>query len=206
MNVYKKMIAQWATVARPVTMPKYQTLSSESMVIRNSCFENRIFRKVHVEYAVAGPVEIIHQVAYPWASVDLPIFGADIMYVHGDATMGIVDLSLDTKDPIWTDVMQTTVPLGGTPRDMPDWGWIFSDDVVFLQQPDTTVFEAYALKVQRQYAQLSIMAGYGMHEDFHRMYCTQQLKNTKTRQMLSKAFGASVASEYMEDIMFDVLV
>ena len=37
----------------------------------------------------------------------------------------------------------------------------------------------------------------------HKRYCTQQLQNSKTRQVLEAAFGGEFAERYMREVMFD---
>ena len=37
----------------------------------------------------------------------------------------------------------------------------------------------------------------------HQRYCEQQLQNSKTREVLDKAFGAEFAEKYMNEVMFD---
>ena len=37
----------------------------------------------------------------------------------------------------------------------------------------------------------------------HQRYCEQQLQNSKTREVLNKAFGADFAERYMSEVMFD---
>lgn len=37
----------------------------------------------------------------------------------------------------------------------------------------------------------------------HQRYCEQQLRNSKTREVLDKAFGAEFAERYMNEVMFD---
>lgn len=206
MNTYKEMVTHWRSVARPVSLhPRYQTMISPTMHIRNSFFETRLFRKVHVEYATAGKVEIVHQVAYPFPETHIPILGIDIMYVDGNVTMGILDLSLDQKDTSWNQMVNSLAEVhrvGGSPRPIPDWGQpIFSDQVVFLNAPRG--FESFAVDVQHKYAQLACTAGLRDHHTFHTLYCQQQRQNTKTLGMLKHAFGDHVANEYL-NVMFDL--
>lgn len=209
MNVYKDMVRHWASVTTPVTVSRHhQTLISPTMHIRNSFFEHRLYRKIHVEYAVAGKIEILHQVAYPWSYTDIPIFGVDIMYVNGDATMGILDVSMDTEHNVWHDLITGLAEkhkLGGTPRTLPSWSEdIFSSNVVFLDRPHTQNFEAFAVEVQQQYFQLGPTMGLRDHHDFHKKYCRHQRMNPKTFGMLKQSFGLHVASEYIQRVMFDL--
>ena len=37
----------------------------------------------------------------------------------------------------------------------------------------------------------------------HQRYCAQQLQNSKTREVLDKAFGGDFADRYMHEVMFD---
>lgn len=206
--MYKNLVRRWASVSTPVSAPRcHQTLISPAMHIRNSFFEHRLFRKIHVEYAVAGDVEIVHHVAFPWTYRDIPILGVDIMYVRGEATMGILDLSLDTQHEVWGEMitgLSEYHDLGGKPRVLPHWADIFSENVVFLDKPHTQAFEAFVLDVQKQYMAVASTMGMRDHYQFHKHYCRQQRMNPKTFGMLKHAFGVHVASEYIQRVMFDL--
>ena len=99
------------------------------------------------------------------------------------------------------------------PRDLPEWGSIFSDFCLFVR-PTTRREESAFLNRVTQYVSLhcqfaseakvltsaderaSMLAG-------QRHYCLQQQKNDKTRRILAHAFGPDWAEQYLQTMLFD---
>jgi phycocyanobilin:ferredoxin oxidoreductase len=98
------------------------------------------------------------------------------------------------------------------PRELPEWGHIFSDFCLFVR-PSDAVEEAMFLDRVEEYLELHcrqaiasvpatpekqqlILAG-------QRNYCHKQQQNDKTRRVLEKAFGAVWAQNYMTTVLFD---
>lgn len=178
------------------------------MTIENRVFANRHWRKIHVERAQVGDLSIIHQVAYPWVEREIPIFGLDVLTKKGQGVMAIADFSLDPQHPHWATVMQACAShhdLKGRQRELPEWGRIFSNSCVFVQNPDPDEFKRFALRLQKSYIQTAWTMGVcreGDHRRYHKTYALAQRKNQKTRNMLASSFGQDWADEYMQ-FMFD---
>lgn len=177
------------------------------MTIQNTFAKNHLFRYVHIEHArTSQDIDILHHVAYPYPERDIPILGMDVLMHHGEPTMLIVDMSLDRQLPMWKHLVDRCISVQGTEREMPAWGRpIFSDGCVFVSKPGGCNLEEQLCRLQMAYAQLAMTAGVrpGVdHTAFHKLYCMQQRKNEKTRNMLRMAFGESMADHYMDKVMF----
>ena len=202
------------------------TLEGDRLTIQNICYQTAQFRKIHLELAKVGNnLDILHCVMFPRPCFDLPIFGVDIVSSAKAISAAIVDLSpVSAADPalpsectLPADYVQALSSLPPVrfrqPRDLPEWGGIFSDFCLFVR-PTTRREESAFLDRVTQYVSLhcqfareatvitsvdrqaSVLAG-------QRHYCLQQQKNDKTRRILANAFGADWAQHYLQTMLFD---
>jgi len=193
-------------------------LEGERLTIENRCYQTREFRKLHLEIAKVGVgLDILHCVMFPRPDYALPMFGTDLVGGRGQISAAIADLSPTSADASLPPAYQTALaelpPLTFTqPRDLPQWGSIFSSFCLFVRPGDaaeeTQFVERVAdfLKIHCQAAiataptpdrQAEILAG-------QQHYCTNQLQNDKTRRVLEKAFGQEWADFYMTNVLFDL--
>ncbi len=206
------------------------TLEGEKLMIKNTCYQTFQFRKLHLEIArVGNNLDILHCVMFPYPCYDLPIFGVDIVAVKGNITAAIVDLSPVSPGAegssgsegsegrsLPTSYVQALAKLPtiefAYPRQLPEWGGIFSDACVFVR-PEPQEEGAFlnqvtqylslhcqlaceATVVEDRRLRAAIVAG--QHH-----YCDQQRKNDKTRRILERAFDAQWAQRYLETMLFD---
>ncbi len=192
-------------------------LEGEKLIIENRCYQTPQFRKLHLELAQVGQnLDILHCVMFPRVNYALPMFGTDLVGGRGKISAAIVDLSpIYPKPNLPIEYHQALSSLPDSfshPRDIPDWGDIFSEFCLFIRpmgEAEEAEFlhrvDAY-LRVHCQYAialspasaeeQIQIQAA-------QRYYCTQQQQNDKTRRVLEKAFGQEWADYYMTTVLFD---
>lgn len=192
-------------------------LEGEKLTIENRCYQTPQFRKLHLELAKVGrSLDILHCVMFPRVNYALPMFGTDLVGGRGQISAAIVDLSpIYPKPHLPTDYYSALSALPNTfsqPRDIPEWGDIFSEFCLFIRPMGETEeaeflnrVDAY-LRVHCQYAtaqnpvspeeQTQIQAA-------QKYYCTQQQQNDKTRRVLEKAFGTEWADYYMTTVLFD---
>ena len=201
-------------------------LEGDRLTIQNICYQTSQFRKIHLELASVGNhLNILHCVMFPRPCFDLPIFGVDIVGSAKAISAAIVDLSpVSAADQAFSS--KYTLPAGYVqglnslppvrfkqPRDLPEWGSIFSDFCLFVR-PTTRREESAFLDRVTQYVLLhcqfaseakvitsaderaSVLAG-------QRHYCSQQQKNDKTRRILVHAFGSDWAQQYLQTMLFD---
>lgn len=194
-------------------------LEGEKLTIENTCYQSFQFRKLHLELAKVGEhLDILHCVMFPHPCFDLPIFGVDIVAAKGNITAAIVDLSPvsdgRTLPPQYHQALDQIAPYSFTyPRDLPEWGSIFSNFCLFIR-PESEKEERAFLNQVIQYLALhcqlaceaeplntlesraQVLAG-------QRHYCQQQQKNDKTRRILERAFNRDWAQRYLETMLFD---
>ena len=129
----------------------------------------------------------------------------------------IVDLSPVTEAlplGIESALMDTPCPTFRQVRDLPGWGTIFSPHVCFIR-PDGVEEEAlFRSRVEDVLAILraavlqaacepTTAASTIRRYEGQLNYCLQQKRNDKTRRVLEKAFDASWADRYIEELLFD---
>ncbi|MEO0541445.1 MAG: phycocyanobilin:ferredoxin oxidoreductase [Cyanobacteria bacterium P01_A01_bin.105] len=191
-------------------------LEGERLIIENRCYETPQFRKLHLELARIGTqLDILHCVMFPRPEYGLPIFGCDVVSGRGQISAAIVDLSPTLPDglpPQYQLALPNLMPDYTQPRQLPEWGYIFSDYCCFVK-PIGAPEEQQFLQQVAHYLELHCTSAIATAPDpqqrsqnlagQHR-YCTQQRQNDKTRRILEKAFDAAWAERYMTTVLFDL--
>ncbi|MBD2385726.1 phycocyanobilin:ferredoxin oxidoreductase [Cylindrospermum sp. FACHB-282] len=194
-------------------------LEGEKLTIENRCYQTPQFRKMHLELAKVGNMlDILHCVMFPHPEYDIPMFGCDLVGGRGQISAAIADLSpvnLNRSLPsaYTTALTELPAPNFSQPRELPEWGNIFSDFCIFVRPSSPEEETQFLLRVQEfldihcQNAIAStpvapdkmaqILAG-------QKNYCTKQQQNDKTRRVLEKAFGPAWAENYMTTVLFDL--
>ncbi|AHJ29588.1 phycocyanobilin:ferredoxin oxidoreductase [Nodularia spumigena CS-584] len=194
-------------------------LEGEKLIIENRCYQTPQFRKMHLELAKVGNMlDILHCVMFPRPEYDLPMFGCDLVGGRGQISAAIADLSpVDLErtlpESYNTKLTALTELKFSQPRDLPEWGHIFSEFCIFVRPgspEEETMFlsrvkemldihctQAIASSPVSPEKSLQILAG-------QRNYCTKQQQNDKTRRVLEKAFGHDWAENYMTTVLFDL--
>jgi phycocyanobilin:ferredoxin oxidoreductase len=114
-------------------------LEGEKLTIENRCYETPQFRKLHLELARVGTgLDILHCVMFPRPEFALPMFGTDLVGGRGQISAAIVDLSPVSRDRQLPTGYRTALsaiekPTFAQPRELPDWGDIFSEFCVFVR-------------------------------------------------------------------------
>ncbi|HLP87527.1 MAG TPA: phycocyanobilin:ferredoxin oxidoreductase [Nostocaceae cyanobacterium] len=193
-------------------------LEGEKLIIENRCYQSPHFRKMHLELAKVGNMlDILHCVMFPRPEYDLPMFGCDLVGGRGQISAAIVDLSPTNEGNLpagYNSCLAELKAINFTqPRDLPEWGDIFSQFCLFIRPGDETeeglflgrVNEFLEIHCSQAIASsplpssetAKILAG-------QKNYCTKQQQNDKTRRVLEKAFGADWAENYMTTVLFDL--
>ena len=193
-------------------------LEGEKLRIENRCYQTERFRKMHLELAKVGTsLDILHCVMFPRPEYALPMFGCDIVAGRGQVSAAIADLSPTNLERTLSDSYQTALSAlpkltFSQPRDLPEWGDIFSSFCLFIR-PSNSAEEAQFISRVEDY--LKIHAHQALqaqpsrqqqqiHLAGQRYYCTKQQKNDKTRRVLEKAFGSDWAENYLTTVLFDL--
>jgi phycocyanobilin:ferredoxin oxidoreductase len=195
-------------------------IEGERLVIENHCYQTPQFRKLHLELAQVGNgLDILHCVMFPRPDYPLPIFGADIVGAKGQISAAIVDLSPIPKgslSPTYDLALSQVNKMNfSQPRDLPEWGDIFSKHCTFIRPADELEAEGFFQLVQQvlkihctiatqtepvalRKEQAVILAG-------QEYYCRRQRENDKTRRILEKAFGVAWSDRYLNTMLFDAV-
>ncbi len=195
------------------------SLEGEKLIIENRCYQTPQFRKLHLELAQVGNrLDILHCVMFPRSNYPLPIFGVDLVGSATGIGAAIVDLSPVSQDRLLPDtysgVLANLPPIDfAQPRDLPEWGDIFSEFCLFIRPSDRTeeilfldrVREFLTLHCQTAIATSSVYSREQEQEILagQRHYCTQQQQNDKTRRVLEKSLGRVWTDRYMTQMLFD---
>ena len=197
------------------------SLEEEKVVIENCCYQTPQFRKLHMELAQVGNgLDILHCVMFPNSDYHLPIFGTDLVgRQSGGISAAIVDLSPVSPDRSLPEAYQqslATLPSLGfsQPRDLPEWGDIFSDHCLFVRPADATEETQFVQRVRdfltlhcqvaRTTQPLTSAPDILQVVASQRNYCTKQQQNDKTRRILENSFGTEWTERYMTTMLFDM--
>ncbi len=196
-------------------------LEGERLVIENYCYQTPQFRKLHLELAQVGNgLDILHCVMFPNPDYAIPIFGADLVGGRAGISAAIADLSPVSADrslPVSYQQALAALPAPqfSQPRDLPEWGDIFSEFCLFIRPTDAQEETAFLERVRAYltlHCQLAttttplnscpdvveVLAG-------QQYYCAKQQQNDKTRRVLEKSFGTEWTDRYMTTMLFDAI-
>ena len=192
----------------------YKETEDGNLVIENDMHTCTGLRKVHMEIASLGPLDILHCIWYPDPEFDLPIFGADIVANKKIVTAAITDISpVDGLDhPIYEDIEAISQYYSFKHnREIPTWGTIFSPYSKFARLDDSEEIDKFS-GVVNEYLDLFVGAVWKSTMNYNRAderyegqieYCEKQKKNDKTRKILEKYFGEKWADDYINEVLFD---
>ena len=175
-----------------------------NLTIENDMYTCTGLRKVHMEIASLGPLDILHCIWYPDPEFDLPIFGADIVANNRMVSAAITDIS--PVDGIGHQVYDDIADISRYysfkhNRDMPIWGDIFSPYCKFARLETEEELETFC-HVVNEYLDSFVGAVWKANIDYDRAeqrynaqidYCENQKRNDKTRKILEKYFGVKWA-------------
>ena len=185
-----------------------------NLTIENDMYTCTGLRKVHMEIASLGPLDILHCIWYPDPEFDLPIFGADIVANKKIVTAAITDISpVDGLDhPIYEDIEGISQYYSFKHnREIPTWGTIFSPYSKFARLDDSEEIGKFC-DVVNEYLDVFVGAVWKSTMNYNRAderyegqinYCEKQKKNDKTRKILEKYFGEKWADDYINEVLFD---
>ncbi|MDD1413996.1 phycocyanobilin:ferredoxin oxidoreductase [Dolichospermum sp. ST_con] len=194
-------------------------LEGEKLIIENRCYQSPQFRKMHLELArVGNMLDILHCVMFPRPEYNIPMFGCDLVGGRGQISAAIADLSPVNLERILPDgynsqLSKLTTSNFSQPRELPEWGNIFSDFCLFIRPAspeEETMFLSHVESFLEIHCTQAIASSPVAPEKVAQIiagqhnYCTKQQQNDKTRRVLEKAFGSDWAENYMTTVLFDL--
>ncbi|KAL6781439.1 PCYA1 [Auxenochlorella protothecoides x Auxenochlorella symbiontica] len=219
-DMNKDYPSSWAELMDPTKdEPGYPRL-----MLENRAYQTRVFRKVHLEVGIRQDnIQILHCTMYPRLEYDLPILSIDVVSVKDRITLALADpcpVNADLRLPEFyaqpIREMQERYSLGKA-RDIPAWASSILSPLAVVTSPATPEevgnFIKYAITLVRYHTEvgriIDPVSGAGAAARLqtiraaHKHYCTQNLRNLKTRRMLEASFGVEWSDKYLRHIMFD---
>jgi phycocyanobilin:ferredoxin oxidoreductase len=186
--------------------------------------ESRAYRSERIRYArfatVSGQnLDIGNALCLPALDVGLPIFGADLVAIRQDAAMIAADLSPTSRSGSAYAALLTTLtklhekhshlPSGG---DLPAWctDW-FSPYPLYTRFPPAVADRAMAAFDAWVSTYVTIATADDLHPpanavDVQRGYLRAHREDDKGLGMLGKMFGVDWADEYLDTVLFPVVL
>jgi len=187
------------------------------LYIENEFHKAKGFRKLHIEVAeFSKNLRILHCVFFPDPKFDIPIFGMDLVKINEIVSAAIVDLSPASKnqglkyEKFLSEVDKSSFT---TLRQIPNWGGIFSKNVLFASLKCNSEKNDFCRVVDQYLSILIKLSKEAKAEindeiiqeriDYQKNYCLQQMKNEKTSMVLLKYFDEKWVNNYIKTVLFD---
>ena len=193
----------------------HEKIVKGDLVIDNEMYKREGHRKMHIEVAKTGHLDIMHVVFFPDYEYNIPIFGADIIATPSVVTAAICDIS-----PVrgTEDIYKKIQPISNkihfpTRRPLPLWGdEIFSPFCKFLRlKSEEEKRNFYQIVAEYLFIYMDWVKDIEKDTDYVKSmlrmdeqiyYSTQQRKNPKTLAVLSNWFDEDWANNYIDNILF----
>jgi phycocyanobilin:ferredoxin oxidoreductase len=178
----------------------------------NTLLESPLFRRAHVEYfAASGRCHVLHVCAVPQLHDPAPIFGFDMVAGPSRVTGIFLDLSPVVAEPATLRLAEIRALLPGyrfrSPRDLPEWGDIFSSDVLAIRpHDDTEILRAlhFAHLTLDAWVNRDVVSGKPCQQISRGQdrYVAGQRRNEHTYRMLSHFIGPAEARRFIDETLF----
>jgi phycocyanobilin:ferredoxin oxidoreductase len=200
----------WAEPAAQHLPIGFHCARPDGLVWENDLLTSATFRRGHVEtFVMPGRVAVLHVCVFPHTDDPAPIFGFDMIAGSARVTGIFLDLSPVTSAPPRPGLTDAVAPLRLTdfaqPRTLPDWGSIFSPEMVAIrpigqdetQHAITLGLRALdgMLRTARSLPRQDVTQGQAR-------YILGQRCNEHTHRMLGGFIGAEPARRFIDDVLF----
>ena len=191
-------------------------VKKDDLSIKNTMYTAPGLRKIHLELAELKGMKILHSVFFPDPHYNIPIFGCDVVANDKVVTAAIVDVSPVKGFEDWDKIREISNAFEfSETRHIPAWGdEVFSPYAKFMRlSKDKDISNFYVLlinylkvycdmvdKVEKDDNWIMTMLRYD--DQIH--YCKQQKKNDKTRGILENLFDKEWATNYIDNVLFDL--
>ena len=194
----------------------HNTVDGDNLYIKNEMYKCPGLRKIHLETAKLGSLDILHSVYWPDPKYNLPIFGCDLVSTPTVTTAAIVDVSpISGTNRIHDRISEVSNNFNSFTenRELPKWATVFSPHCKFMRL-SKEIEKAWFYQVVMEYliivcdevrnAQPASPLATAQRMADQIRYSNQQKKNDKTRRILEKCFNEEWADNYINKILFDV--
>lgn len=174
--------------------------------------QSPLFRHGHVEtFQVSDRFSILHVCVIPHVDDPAPIFGYDIIAGPTKITGLFLDLTsviASSKSEILSDLMASSAILFPNRRTLPDWGDVFSPDMLAIRPGNETELTAandIAMRALDTLLRRAPQRRSRLREQIQRgqsRYIAAQRRNEHTFRMLAGFVGADRARSFIEDVLF----
>tara|TARA_B100000287_G_scaffold57695_1_gene50765 strand:+ start:275 stop:961 length:687 start_codon:yes stop_codon:yes gene_type:complete len=193
----------------------HNTVDGDNLYIKNEMYKCPGLRKIHLETARLGNLDILHSVYWPDPKYKLPIFGCDLVSTPTVTTAAIVDVSpISGCDRIHDRIAVISDNFNSFTenRELPEWATVFSPHCKFMRL-SKEIEKAWFYQVVMEYLIIvcdevrnaqpgsPLVTAQRMADQIR--YSNQQKKNDKTRRILEKCFNEEWADNYINKILFD---
>jgi phycocyanobilin:ferredoxin oxidoreductase len=200
----------------PLPMPVDLDLASRTpadLQWNNLLLRSQTFRRAHVEtFIVPGRITVLHVCVFPHLDDPAPIFGFDMVAGPARVTGIFLDLSPSTASPPLPGLSDVLDPSElasfATKRTLPEWGDIFSSDMLAIRPADIDeTIRAICLarraldclltmpRFRADPAPAAVAAGQAR-------YSSGQRRNEHTLRMLSGFIGPTPARRFIDEVLF----
>mgnify|MGYP001317062059 CR=1 FL=1 len=201
--------------------PKLTNITSDEigreLLIENEFHKAKGFRKLHIEVAeFSRNLKILHCVFFPDPKFDIPIFGMDLVKINDIVSAAIVDLSPASQNQelkYEKFLSEFDKSCFTSMREIPDWGKIFSKNVLFASLKNESEQNSFCRVVDKYLSVLITISKRAKPQfkeeiiqeriDYQKNYCSQQMKNEKTSMVLLKYFDEKWVNNYIKTVLFD---
>ena len=208
---YKQKLDNFADAAIAIFVKADATpILTENYGWENYRFTSDTIRVAHIERYSDGKLDVLHITCFPATDHYAPIFGFDIITTEKKCLAAFLDWSPTVcTDPI---VAGHTYYTYDTQYKLPDWATLIFSSYATAIVPSECEFDIIcyeALNSLHIYVdrycthKMPLMIKDTMHNtDLQNYYCTQQLKNERTYNVLKAKLGEDRAKQFMENILF----
>ena len=186
---------------------------SDALLWDNLLLRSDRFRRAHIETLdVAERLSVLHVCVFPHLDDPTPIFGFDMIAGPARVTGIFLDLSPVTNrlpEPSLSDVVGLPALAGfAKRRTLPDWGSIFSVDVLAVRPADLDEVSRAIFLAEK--AVDGVLRSRGLPADAARAeiavgqssYAAAQRRNEHTLRMLAGFIGLVPARRFVEEVLF----
>lgn len=179
-------------------LKRYEPVPVKDYGWENLVWTSPYFRWAHLEKFYTEKVSVLHCVVMPLPNSSAPIYGFDVIEMHGRLTGMFLDITPVTESNFKIRVP----PICGEDRAIPQWADFFSEDFCCcIPRPDDLDNGVELLKRYMDLLPHTIeyISDYSYAQQ---KYIEGQRKNPQTYRMLKSHIGEELAQEFIDNVLW----